>query len=641
MHHPKLMTTPIQILTKYWGYTSFRPLQEDIIQSVLQGQDTLALLPTGGGKSLCFQVPGLVKEGICIVVSPLIALMKDQVENLKKRGIKAIAVYSGMSRHEIDVALDNAAYGDFKFLYISPERLETEIFLARVRKMKVNLLAIDEAHCISQWGYDFRPPYLRIAALRQFLPSVPVLALTATATPNVVEDIQARLEFTNGKVFQKSFERKNLTYMVFPEEDKLGRLLRIATKLKNSTGVVYVRNRRKTKEVAEFLDRNGISADYYHAGLEPAVRDKKQNDWMSGKKKVMVSTNAFGMGIDKGDVRFVVHLDLPDSLEAYFQEAGRAGRDEKQAWAVVLWEKVDIDDLRNYFQASYPPIETIRNVYSALGNFLQLAVGSGKDAMFDFHLPDFCEQYKFPAITAYGALKILEKEGYILLSDALHTPSTVFIRMSNENLYRFQVDNQRYDGFLKLLLRSYSGLFSGFVKINEQELSNRSNIPLADIEKMLKYLHQIEVLYYSPKSNKPRLTFITERLDPKHLSLSAEVYFDRKKAAEARIEAVISYVSSHTKCRSRQLLAYFGEKEGARCGDCDVCKKRNEIGLTEIEFDQIVEQLKPILQGQFLTLREIIPHINGFSEDKIVAVLNWLADHDKLKANGEGKFRWP
>jgi ATP-dependent DNA helicase RecQ len=629
-----------QILIKYWGYTSFRPLQEDIINSVMEGHDTLALLPTGGGKSLCFQVPALAREGLCIVVSPLIALMKDQVENLKKRGIKAIAVYSGMNYNEIDIALDNAAYSDVKFLYISPERLETELFKARVRKMKVSMLAIDEAHCISQWGYDFRPPYLRIAALRQFLPGVPVLALTATATPAVVDDIQQKLEFVSGKVFQKSFERKNLTYMVFHEEDKYGRLLRIAKRISGS-GIVYVRNRRKCREVSDFLTRNGISADYYHAGLDPDVRDRKQNEWMKGTKKIIVSTNAFGMGIDKPDVRYVVHLDLPDSPEAYFQEAGRAGRDEKPAWAVILWEQVDIDDLRNFFEAGFPPLDTIRNVYSALSNYLKLAVGSGKESVFDFSLPAFCEQYRFSTVTAYGALKILEKEGYLHLSDAIHTPSKIHIRMSNDNLYRFQVDNPRYDSFLKLLLRSYSGLFSGFVRINEQEISNRGKISPAEIDKMLRHLEQYEVLHYAPKSDSPRITFLTERLDPKHLSLSNENYFSRKEAAKARMEAVIEYVTGINKCRSRSLLEYFGQKDAPRCGACDICKKRNEIGLTEIEFDSLVEQLKPMLRNDYVSLHDIIPNIKGFSGDKVIAAINWLADHDKIKTDGQGRFRWP
>lgn len=635
-----MQQTPQQVLTKYWGYSSFRPLQEDIIQSILQGHDTLALLPTGGGKSLCFQVPALVKDGLCLVISPLIALMKDQVENLKKRGIKAMAIYSGMSHHEIDIALDNAAYDHYKLLYLSPERLETDLFRERIHKLKISMIAVDEAHCISQWGYDFRPPYLRIAALREYLPKIPVLALTATATPRVVEDIQQRLNFSAPNVFQKSFERKNLTYMVFKEEDKLGRLLRIARKL-NSTGVVYVRNRRKTKEVADFLTRNGITADYYHAGLEPPVRDQKQQAWMTGKKKVIVATNAFGMGIDKPDVRFVVHLDLPDSLEAYFQEAGRAGRDEKQAWAVILWENVDLADLNTFFNTSYPTPDTIRQIYSALGNYFKLAVGSGKDTTYDFHLPHFCEQYKLSPVTVYSTLKLLEKEGYLFLSDALHSPSTAKIRVDKETLYRFQVDNPKYDPFIKLLLRSYSGLFTDFAKINEQELSNRSQLKTEEIEKMLNHLQRMEILWYTPRSDKPRITYVTQRFDEKSISLSPQEYNQRKQIAAQRLESVISYVTSNNKCRSLQLLQYFGDNSSIRCGGCDVCRKRNEVGLTEIEFDHFVEQLKPLLRNRPMTITELLPLIRDVREDKKIVALNWLADHEKINVDNEGRYYWP
>lgn len=633
------MLTPKQILTKYWGYDKFRPMQEDIIQSVLDGNDTLALLPTGGGKSLCYQVPALIMDGVCIVISPLIALMKDQVENLKKRGVNALAVNSAMSRTEIDVALDLAVDGKLKLLYVSPERLLTDLFRERVKRMKVSLLAVDESHCISQWGYDFRPPYLQIAAVRQYLPSVPVLALTATATPVVVKDIQEKLSFQKGKVFQKSFERKNLTYLVYHEENKLGRLLKIASSLK-STGVVYVRNRRKTREVAEFLVRNGISADYYHAGLDPATRDSKQNDWMSGRKKVIVSTNAFGMGIDKADVRFVVHLDLPDTLEAYFQEAGRAGRDEKQAWAVVLFEKADVDELRTFTEQSFPPLETIRKVYSSLGNYLNLAVGSGKDQSFDFDIQQFCANYKFQAITVFNALRLLEKEGYLSLSDAMHRPSSVFVRMNKDELYRFQVGHKNLDPFIKLLLRSYSGIFNGFVKISEKELSRRAVIREDDCVKLLRQLHQLEVIHYVPASDQPRLTWTMERMDEKHVYLSPQVYRDRKASAIERMESVVAYVNSNAKCRSQQLLTYFGEQDGPRCGNCDVCKKRNEVSLSEVEFDRILEQLKPLLKEHALSLGDIISQIRGFPDKKVLDVLNWMIDNDKIILDREGHYYW-
>lgn len=633
------MTSPQQILTKYWGYSSFRPMQEDIIRSILDGHDTLALLPTGGGKSLCFQVPALAMDGLCLVISPLIALMKDQVENLHKRGVKAMAIYSGMSRQQIDVALDNAAYDNYKLLYVSPERLETDMLRDRLQKLKISMIAVDEAHCISQWGYDFRPPYLRIAALRQFLPGIPVLALTATATPEVVTDIQEKLLFSRQRVFQKSFGRKNLTYMVFHEENKLGRLLKIAKKL-NSCGVVYVRNRRKTREVADFLSRNGVSADFYHAGLEPAVRDQKQQAWMSGRKKVIVATNAFGMGIDKGDVRFVVHLDIPDNLEAYFQEAGRAGRDEQQAWAVILWEAIDISELNSFFESSYPPLEFIRQVYNALGNYFQLAVGSGKDSTFEFQMPLFCEQYKFQPVAVFSALKLLEREGYLLLSDAIFSPSTVRIRMDKDNLYHYQVANPRHDSFIKLLLRSYSGLFSNFVKINEDELARRSGLKPSDVVLLLNRLQQLEVLWYTPKTDKPRITFLTERMADRNVSLSPGVYSERKTMARKRLESVLEYVTSGTKCRSQQLLAYFGESNSVRCGNCDVCRKRNETGLTEIEFDHIVQQIKPLLRSKSLSLTALLTEIKDIREGKILEALNWLVDHDKVSINGNGEYSW-
>ena len=614
-------------------------MQEDIIRSVMDGHDTLALLPTGGGKSLCFQVPALAMEGLCLVISPLIALMKDQVENLQKRGIKALAIYSGMSRQQIDFAIDNAAYDNYKLLYVSPERLETDMLRDRLNKLHINMIAVDEAHCISQWGYDFRPPYLRIAALRQYLPGIPVLALTATATPEVVADIQEKLLFKNQRVFQKSFGRKNLTYMVFHEEDKLGRLLKIAKKL-NSCGVVYVRNRRKTREVANFLARNGVSADYYHAGLEPLVRDQKQQAWMSGRKKVIVATNAFGMGIDKGDVRFVVHLDIPDNLEAYFQEAGRAGRDEQQAWAVILWEAVDISELKSFFESSYPPLDFIHQVYNALGNFFHLAVGSGKDSTFEFQMPVFCEQYKFPVVAVYNSLKLLERAGYLHLSDAIFSPSTLKIRMDKDNLYHFQVANQRYDNFIKLLLRSYSGLFSSFVKINEDELSRRSGLKPSDIDLFLKRLQQQEVLWYTPKTDKPRITFLTERMAERNVSLSPAVYSDRKKMAQKRLDFVLEYVTTAKKCRSQQLLAYFGETNSVRCGNCDVCKKRNEADLTEIEFDHIVQQIKPILRERAMGLTDLLAEIKNLREDKVIEALNWLADHDKIGLRENGEYYW-
>ncbi len=624
---------PKQILLQYWGFSSFRALQEDIILSVLKGQDTLALLPTGGGKSICFQVPALVREGICIVVSPLIALMKDQVANLNKRGIKAVGIYSGMSRSEIDVAVDNCVYGNIKFLYLSPERLTSDLIRTRIAKMKVNLVAVDEAHCISQWGYDFRPPYLQIEEIREILPKVPFLALTATATPEVTEDICDKLGMKEPSVFIKSFERKNLVYAVLHEENKMGRLLKICNKVKG-TGIVYVRNRRKTKEIAEFLFKNRISANYYHAGLDAKTRDARQEDWIKEKTRVIVSTNAFGMGIDKPNVRFVVHMDLPDSPEAYFQEAGRAGRDEKKAYAVLLYNNSDIIDLDRFFELSFPPLDFIKKVYNALGNYFQLATGSGKDKSFDFQLADFCNHYQLDRFSTFSALKILEKEGYIALSDALLHPSRLLLKLNKEDLYRFMVANPSYDLFMKVILRSYTGLFAEFARIDENEIAERTRIPLQQVGKNLQRLQQMNVLEYTPRNNKPQLTFVSERTDTQYLRISPENYTLRKKFAGQRVEAIKHYVQAQNKCRSILLLEYFGQKEGKRCGICDVCLERNKLELSQLEFDNIIEQIKPLLKKSEMSIQAIMDNLNtSIREEKIIKAIQWLMDNDKIGTN--------
>lgn len=635
------ITEPKQILTRYWGYQSFRPLQEDIIQSVLEGNDTLALLPTGGGKSICYQVPAMAREGLCIVVSPLIALMKDQVNNLIRRGINAVAVYSGQSASEIDVALDNCAYGKVKFLYLSPERLTTDILRMRLQKMNINLIAVDEAHCISQWGYDFRPPYLQISEIRDIVPDVPFLALTATATENVIEDICEKLNFVNGKVFRKSFERKNLVYAVIKEEDKNERLLNICRKVPG-TGIVYVRNRRKTKEIAEFLTKNKILADYYHAGLDSKTRDIRQDAWIKESKRVIVSTNAFGMGIDKPNVRFVVHMDLPDSPEAYFQEAGRAGRDEKKAYAILLYNRSDIIDLDHFFELSYPGLDFIKKVYNALGNYFQLAIGSGKDKSFSFVFSDFCNHFGLEKYTTFNALKILEKEGYIFMSEALSNPSRLKILLNKEDLYRFVVANPAYDLFLKVILRSYTGLFSEFTKIDESEISVRSKLNIEKVQTMLKKLHQMHVLHYIPQNKSPQVTFIAPRTEARDLSISPENYADRKKFAKIRIEAIKDYVQSENRCRSTILLDYFGEAYADRCGVCDICLDRNKLNLSKLEFDNVVELIKPVLQQKSLTMKELMATLDtSIAENKIIKVVQWLMENDKITLHNQtGKMKW-
>ncbi|MEI8005883.1 MAG: ATP-dependent DNA helicase RecQ, partial [Bacteroidota bacterium] len=585
-----------QILTKHWGFSTFRPLQEDIISSVMKGNDTLALLPTGGGKSLCYQVPALAMEGMCLVISPLIALMKDQVDGLKNKGIAAAAVHSGMHPDEQERVLSNARFGAIKLLYISPERLATERIRELLRKTRISLLAIDEAHCVSQWGYDFRPPYLKIADIRPFIPGVPLLALTATATPKVVKDIQEKLRFRRENVIRVSFERKNLTYLVLKEEDKPGRLLKILNKVKGS-GIIYVRNRRETKLIAEFLKKNKISADYYHAGLIQKVRDEKQNAWISEKTRIMVSTNAFGMGIDKHNVRVVIHMDLPDCIEAYFQEAGRAGRDEKQAYAVLLYENADIIEARKNLTRNFPELSMIRSVYQALGNYFQIPVGSGSDERFDMDLSAFASEYKFRPVIAYNAMKFLEKEGYVMLSDAMHRPSRIYVKADKETLYRFQVENEFYDQLLKTILRSYTGVMTEFVGFSEAELARRTGLAAEDLVKHLKRLEKLKIIDYTPASDKTQLIYLDDRLDGKDISISPVYYQDRLHETTRRLEAMISYAESGKKCRSQVLLDYFGEKSTKRCGRCDICLERNKLGLNEMEFDGILKIIKPILKS--------------------------------------------
>jgi len=628
-----------QILQKYWGFSNFRPLQEDIVNATLNGTDTLALLPTGGGKSICFQVPAMAKEGICIVISPLIALMKDQVENLVKRNIKAVAIYSGMTKREIDIALDNCVYGNIKFLYVSPERLETEIFKERLKKMNVNLFAIDESHCISQWGYDFRPSYLNIIKLREVKPDVPFLALTATATPEVVIDIQKQLGFKKEFVLQKSFERKNLSYVVLNEEDKLGRLLKVLNSIKG-TSAVYVRSRKKTREIAQFLYQNNVSADFYHAGLTNEERNKKQHNWIENRTRVIVSTNAFGMGIDKPDVRTVVHLDLPDSLEAYFQEAGRAGRDEKKAYAVLLVQESDRMDLEQRIISSFPPIDAIKQVYQALANFFQIPIGSAYNESYNFNISTFSTQYNMQVTAVFNCLKFLEREGYLILSEANFTPSRIKIEISKDDLYEFQVKNTKFDLFIKTLLRSFTGLFENYSKIDEFELAKRLSTTKDKVVNGLSYLHNINVIDYIKQTNLPQITYTTERLNVNDIRISPQNYKERKEIAIKKMESVIYYSSTLHKCRSQILLAYFGEKDTFRCGVCDVCLERNKLELSDIEFSNVSDQLKQLLQKTPMTLTQLVNAVQGIREDKTIKVLQWLVDNKKIKTNAENLLEW-
>lgn len=627
-----------QILIKYWGYSQFRPLQEDIIRSVISGKDTLALLPTGGGKSICFQVPALAMDGVCLVITPLIALMKDQVENLNSKGISAAAIFSGMSQHQIDKVVDDCIKGSIKFLYLSPERLQSESFKQRMKKFKVGLLAVDEAHCISQWGYDFRPPYLKIAEIRDFLPNVPVLALTATATPDVVKDIQQKLEFKTENLFQKSFERNNLTYFVINEEDKLNKMLRIIHKIKG-TGIVYVRNRKKTRDIAEFLVKNAISADYYHAGLDQRIRDRKQQEWKTDKTRVIVSTNAFGMGIDKPDVRFVIHIDIPDSPEAYFQEAGRGGRDEKPAFGIMLWAQSDILEAQENLEAAYPPIEDIKDIYNAIGNYYNVAIGSGEDTSFDFEINEFCNEYNFKPLIVFNAIKFLEKDGYLIASESFYNPSKLMFLVGKEELYRFQVLNPHVDTFIKVVLRSYSGILSNYANINENEVAYRVGTTADKVKEIIVKLHKHGIVDYIPQKNRPQIIFPIKRIDEKYLMISKEHYEDRKKAATERLNAMIKYVTSNNKCRSLILLSYFGEKETKRCGKCDVCLERNKLELSEREFDIALEIIKPLLQKKPMSLQDVVL-ATKVNEEKAIRVIQWLLDNEKIVYDNENKLMW-
>ncbi len=625
------MQNPKTILNQYWGFDNFRPLQEEIINSILNGQDTLALLPTGGGKSICFQVPALCKDGICIVVSPLIALMHDQVDNLKRRGIPAIAITSSMRKRELDIALDNCVYGKIKFLYLSPERLQTELARVRIGKMKVNMIAVDEAHCISQWGYDFRPPYLQVADLREICPDVPVLALTATAIPKVVTDIQEQLLFKTKNVFQSSFLRSNLAYTVKKTEDKISPLIKLSQQTDGS-GIVYARSRRKTMEVASLLSKNNVAATFYHAGLSPEERTKRQKQWLTGECKVIVATNAFGMGIDKSDVRFVVHLDLPDSPEAYFQEAGRAGRDGKPAAALLFYNPKDIDDLERNFEASFPPLSEIKRTYQALSNMYEVPVGSGAGMTLIFDQEKLCKTYKLEAIKVFHSLNFLEKEGYIAVNDAVFTPARLKMITNNETLYRFQVENPKLEGFIKSLLRMYAGLFDEYVRIVEKDIAKRANMTELEVKRVLKDLEQRDLLNYIPQNDRPLFTFLLPRVDAKKLYIAPEHLIERKKITSLRIKAMISYISGDAVCRQAQLLAYFGELNVEHCGVCDSCIKKTSHNK-KISRDVTTTKLVKLLSSSPKKIAELNDLFPEISTTELTFVVRQLLDAGRIKFN--------
>ena len=626
----------LSILKQYWGYDQFRELQGDIIQSIAAGRDTLGLMPTGGGKSLTFQVPTMAMEGICIVVTPLIALMKDQVENLKKRGIAAAAIFSGMTTNDIMLTLDNSVFGAYKFLYVSPERLATPIFMEKIKQATVCMIAVDESHCISQWGYDFRPSYLRIADIRELLPNVPVLALTATATPEVVDDIQKQLHFREPNLFQKSFHRSNLAYVIRTVENKDENLLKILNNVPG-TSVVYVRNRKKTKEIADFLIQNGIPAENFHAGLKNETKDAKQARWKSGETRVIVSTNAFGMGIDKAEVRTVVHLDLPDSVEAYFQEAGRAGRDEKKAYAVLLYNNGDAVKMRKRVADTFPGKEMVRKVYEALGNYYEIGVGSGLDNVFAYDIADFCTRFKLPILISYNCLKILQQAGYIELTDEQDSSSRVLFTVNKDDLYKTKQTVEQ-DRLIHILLRSYTGLFTDLAAINEDILAKRLEWTRDKVYEQLIGLAKEHIIQYIPRKKTPFLTFTHERLETDRVVLGKEAYDDRRDRYIARVKSVLDYAQEENVCRSQVLLSYFGEKDTKPCGKCDICLKRKETELSNDDFETIQQTIRQILNNEELTINALVKKV-PFKEPKVLKVIRFMMDNGQLQENEQMKIQ--
>ena len=613
------------ILRRYWGYSDFRPLQLDIVRAVYEGRDVLGLMPTGGGKSITFQVPALAMKGLCLVITPLIALMKDQVDNLRNKGILAAAIYSGMTNEEIFVTLDNCVYGDYKFLYVSPERLGTEFFRQKMKLMDICMIAVDESHCISQWGYDFRPSYLHIAEARDLVPDVPVLALTATATPEVVEDIQRQLRFRDGVVFQKSFERKNIAYVVRKTDDKMGQMMKVLEKV-HGTSIVYVRSREKTKEIADWLKQHGVSADHFHAGLSQETKNRKQEAWKSGECRVIVATNAFGMGIDKPDVRTVIHVDLPDTLEAYFQEAGRAGRDEKRSYAILLYNKMDVTNLKKRIAESYPSREFIKGVYTKVACYFQIGEGEGEDFMHSFSLSDFCSSFHLPITQTFSALKILQQAEYLELTDELNLGSQVMFSVPRRKLYDYDFSAEPVlDDILEMLLRTYSGLFADFVRIDEVDMAKRLGLTRDEMYHKLSKLRYYGVIDYIPGKKTPYIKFLRRRVDESRVYISKEVYEERLARFSRRVEQVIAYATDSSHCRSRMLLRYFGEENPHDCGACDYCLGKSESGLPNYVFDGVKDFLSAQLADSPKPIRSLLS-MTDVDEKKFFTVVRHLRD---------------
>ena len=622
-----------KLLKKHWGYDTFRPLQEEIIESVMQGHDTLALLPTGGGKSLCYQLPALMREGVCLVVSPLIALMKDQVQQLNNRKLKASCIVSGMQGEEVSNVLTNAISGTLKFLYVSPERLRQRQFIEHFRHMKVGMIAVDEAHCISQWGYDFRPPYLQIADIRQYHPAAPVIALTATATPRVAEDICSKLLMHDCRRFQSSFVRENLAYMVFHDGDKFSRLLRIVRRV-GGTGIVYMRSRSGTQHVVRFLEESGVSATYYHAGLDSRERDHRQQLWMSGGCQVMVATNAFGMGIDKPDVRFVVHMDTPESLEAYFQEAGRAGRDGKKSYAVLLCDPSDEERLRHDLEVDFPSVKQIRKVYRALCNYYRVPVGGGADMQFNFDIEQICFNYNFAVREFYSACHFLEKEGLISIPTIEDAYSTVYIPGSRDELYRFLLNHQRLGDLLQGIIRMYPGLMDCATSIDEHKIAHNRRMETSQVVNDLTQLHEMHILQYRPRPHGPQIVFTSERIDEKMICPSEANYSMLKSSAQERVEAVVGYLNNGSECRCRQLVRYFGEVDKHDCGMCDVCLRQG--GQAKDVRAEVERQLRKGAVG----VRQLVQMLASDGYEQVGDVVREMIDRGEVRLDNDALLHW-
>jgi ATP-dependent DNA helicase RecQ len=631
------MNDPVLILKEYWGYEKFRPLQEEIIHSVLEGKDTLAVLPTGGGKSICFQVPALASEGLCIVVSPLIALMKDQVENLKKRGIPALMIHSGMKRTDVIQTLKNATHEYFKFLYVSPERLETSLFQEYLPALNVQLIAVDEAHCISQWGYDFRPAYLKIVNLRQELPGIPVLALTASATPEVQKDIISKLEFRSEHIFRQSFERANLSYSVFSPDSKMARLVEMVNKVPG-TAIVYCKSRKRTNELKNLLQMHGISADNYHAGMNAEERNQKQKDWIANKTRVIVCTNAFGMGIDKPDVRLVVHMDLPDCLENYYQEAGRAGRDGQRSYAVLLYEQKDLEELSNLHLLRFPSLEQIRNVYKALIHYLQIPAYSGEYKSYNFRFDEFSRNFKLNSTEALYALKALQQDGWLDFNEKNFSPSTLVFSCTKNSLYEFQKSYPQHEPLLTTLLRTYEGIFDFPAFISERMIARLMKKEEADIKLLLQSISAYGIISYTPQTDEPQIIFLKHRVPAAELSFKMEPYHKRKETFIKRAENMISYVKT-AGCRSLFINHYFGDGAKKECGVCDNCLAKKKSELSAAEFEKISLQIKEQLSRQTLTPNELLQAMGSIRKEKAWKVIEFLQAEKKIEADGKGMLR--